>query len=53
MATHFPVRLSPPAAAALSEGGSHPGMWLVPTQNGDFLKAVREQAWWGPCDVGY
>lgn len=49
MVTHFPARLSSPAAAALSAGGSHPGMWLVPTQNGDILKAVMEQAWWGPC----
>lgn len=36
MVAHLPVRLSATAAVALSVGDSHPGLWPVPTQIGDF-----------------
>ena len=37
LVAHLPLRLSPHAATALSAGDSHPGLWPVPTQTGDFL----------------
>lgn len=37
LVAHLPLRLSPPAAIALLAGGSHPGLWPVPSQTEDFL----------------